>query len=138
MGATAAAVVTGAITAPLAIKAAGVQAALGGDARLKALFTDWSEAERVWGGLYDSTSDLVRPFPPGLKRKEDEAHGLMRAAFLRFMDAPAHTPGGVLLKLTSFMDEQEWQDLAAVDTMDEVMLVAVRRDLERLAGGARS
>ncbi len=46
MGATAAAITTTAITAPLAIKAAGVKAALGGnDAHLERLSAEWQAAE---------------------------------------------------------------------------------------------
>ncbi len=54
MGATAAAVVTGAATAPLAIKAAGVEAALGGDpavnlaAQVKAAYQASIEADNIY------------------------------------------------------------------------------------------
>ena len=125
VGATAAAVVA---SVPVAVQA--------DDVHLEALCADWRTVTRTWEAVYDAM-DLHRNVPEPVLR-EAEVHNRMRAAFLRFMDAPARTPGGVLLKLTSFMDEDEWQELAKTETMDEVMLVAVRRDLERLAGEAQS
>ncbi len=175
MGATAAAVVTGAATIPLAIKAASVKAALGGDAHLERLHAEWRAAETRLvdaTAIADETTFAARrtcgPCPlddlgnlsgeaaraaihsmpaweaatkaavarsgaAALYRRADAAGDMTSDAFARFMAAPAQTPRGVLVKLTSFIDEQEWQEKAAVETMDEVMLVAVRRDLERLA-----
>ncbi len=72
-----------------------------------------------------------------LYRRADAAEPMTSTAFARFMAAPAQTPRGVLVKLTSFIDEQEWEDKAG-EGMDGMMLIAIRRDLERLAGEARS
>ncbi len=55
------------------------------------------------------------------------------------MEAPAQTPRGVLLKFTALHCESDWQGMADDSaTWDNVMMLAVRRDLERLAGEARS
>ena len=63
MGATAAAVVTGAITAPLAIQAVGVKAALGGEP-LAALESELIEARAtvdkahvLWSAAYNKAGD---------------------------------------------------------------------------------
>ncbi len=179
-GATAAAVVTGALTAPLAIKAAGVKAALGADdAHIEALCAEWRAAETRLvdaTGIADETTFAARrtcgPCPldnfdslsreaalaavnsmPAWEaatkaaversgaaewyRRADAAGAMTSTAFARFMAAPAQTPRGVLVKLTSFIDGQEWEDKAN-EGMDGTILIAIRRDLERLAGEVSS
>ena len=62
-GATAAAVITGAITAPLAIKAAGAKAALGGEplvaleAELIQTRAAGAKAHALWEAAYDKAGD---------------------------------------------------------------------------------
>ena len=83
------------------------------------------EAWGVWGAARQAAkgrSDIVE-----LKRQADAAFDAEQAAFNRFMEAPAQTPRGVLLKITAFIDEIE------IGGMDDDMLVAIQRDLERLS-----
>ena len=83
------------------------------------------EAWDAWGAARHAAgerSDIVE-----LRRQADAAFDAEQAAFDRFMEAPAQTPRGVLLKITSFIDEIE------SGGMDDDMLVAIQRDLERLS-----
>ena len=68
-GATAAAVITGAITAPLAIKAAGAKAALGGEplvaleAELIQTRAAGAKAHALWEAAYDKAGDWAFGWP---------------------------------------------------------------------------
>ena len=64
MGATAAAVVTGAITAPLAIKSAGVQAVLAGDP-VVALVAQLRAATKAWYAAEDAFEEAAHREPAG-------------------------------------------------------------------------
>jgi len=102
LGATAAAVVTGAATAPLAIKAAGVQAALGDNyADLEALRLAWRAAEQRSFDADDAEEEAEGSAGQGMARRLQETE-LRRAsaAYELFMDTPATSMRGVLAKLT--------------------------------------
>ena len=64
-----------------------------------------AEAWDAWGAARQAAkgrSDIVE-----LKSQADAAYDAEQAAFNRFMEAPAQTPRGVLLKITAFIDEIE-------------------------------
>ena len=92
LGATAAAVVTGAAVVPLAIKAAGVKVALAGDpaavqgedAELIALGRQWIDAYGKWIGTEDDDSTLLK-----------RCHSIEN----RIADIPARSHHGALVKL---------------------------------------
>ncbi len=140
MGATAAAVTTAAITVPLAFKAAGVKAALGDNhTDLEALRVAWRAAERRSFDADDaaeaaegSTEQPIADHRQVVAMQESDA------AYELFMDTPATSMRGVLAKLTCLESEQEWAKLDQEFNLDSIMICAVRRDLERLAGEART
>ncbi len=68
-----------------------------------------------------------------LKRREHEAAVVERAAFNRFMEAPSQTPRGLYLKFKAGIDEGQWEDRAELQFYENIMLRAIRADLERLA-----
>ena len=72
-------------------------------------------------------SDVVE-----LKRRADVAHAAECDALHRFIEAPAEGPRGALIKITAYIQEIE------VVGMDNRMLVTIRNDLERMAGGLQS
>ncbi len=156
MGATAAAVVTGTTAAPLAIKAAGVEAALAGDPaiglsdQLRATWTAWCSA-------MDAHEDACHR--AGLtifeSREVHREHGIeplwqevehRKARFwdlqARLLDTPATTTRGVLAKLRGFYGDGEIAIIMAgddpTDDLPAEYAASVYRDLERLAGEARS
>ncbi len=87
VGATAAAVVTGAITAPLAIKAAGVKAALVGDPVLA--------LERQWLAQLDFIHNYPDDFDEALEPLYERADEIERQLF----SMPAESVRGVPTKL---------------------------------------
>ncbi len=140
LGATAAAAVTGLTTAPLAFKAAGARAALGDNyADLEALRLAWRAAEQRSFDADDAEEEAEGSAGQRLARRLQETE-LRRAsaAYELFMDTPATSMRGVLVKLTCLKSEQEWAKLDQESNLDSIMLCAVRRDLEHLAGEARS
>ncbi len=137
-GATAAAVVTGAISIPLAIKVAGVKAALGGGP-LIVLGRQWAEAYDNWQAApREGESDEET------KAMESHADDLGEIAWdlqAEIAKVPAFSIEGILIKLRivgtdrQLMDQNnsgEWTDTYAQLTWQ------AWDDLERLAGGARS
>ncbi len=186
MGATAAAVVTGAIAAPLALKSAGVKAALGGDtvqaddAHLEALYAEWraaEDAEFAARDIADRTNFAARrscgPCPlhdldnlkgeaavrairatpiweakvkaavarsdaAELYHRADALRERAYAAIDRLMDAPAHTPRGVLVKMRGFYYDDEIASMrdggCFGDDLPGEHAASIFRDLERLAG----
>ena len=148
-GAAAAAVITGATVAPLAIKAA-----LANDAQIEALYAGWRGAEATWlkaNEVADNAHlDALRACGDGpdraaaykaaverygyneLRRKADVACAAESDALHRFIEAPAEGPRGVLIKIKAFIEE-----IQVVGT-DNRMLETIRNDLERLAGGLAS
>ena len=124
LGATAAAVVTGAITAPLAIKAAGVKAALAGDDPIWAVLARArSLQEQIDADPYDPATDAL-----GTTLCEFECEifdtqattfdGLLaKARYARFIAAPG--------------DPQYRLD-------GDNLVLSIVRDLERLYGGLPS
>jgi hypothetical protein len=131
----AAAIVTGATVAPLAIKAAGVKAALGDNhADLEALRLAWRVVEQRSFAADDVAEDAKGSTgQPVADHKRVAAHQEACAAYERFMDTPATSTRGVLAKLTCLETEQEWAELEQEWSLDSIMICAVRRDLERLA-----
>ncbi len=136
----AAAVVTGAATAPVAMKAAGVKAALGDNyAELEALRLAWRAAEQRSFDADDAEEEAEGSAGQHLARRlQDDARQKSDTAYELFMDAPATSMRGVLAKLTCLETEQEWAKLEQEFNLDSIMICAVRRDLERLAGPAPS
>ncbi len=135
----AAALITAAITAPLAIKANSVKAALGDNhAELEALRLTWRAAERRSFDSDDAAEDAEGSGQPAADHGRVAAHQEARAAYERFMDTPATSTRGVLAKLTCLETEQEWAKLEQEWTLDSIMICAVRHDLERLSGGLPS
>ena len=139
LGATAAAVVTGATVAPLAIKAGATKAALAGDPVL-ALEREWLAQLDFVHNYPDDSDEALEP----LYKRADE---IERQLFL----TPAETALGVLTKLRVwhyYYGSCSWeaQPYARVwwrgclDNLHiaELGSVAVMRDLEHLSGGARS
>ena len=161
MGATAAAVVTGAATAPLAMKAAGVKAALGGvpravqgDSALRQRYAEWKAAHQAFGRVLDDLAKVERKFWPVAKERgiecgteaykalgcelgvdaahdnEARASDQEEEAYERFLNTPAGSLQGLVLKVQT---AQKNEDSAA----ESVLVEALSRDLERLAGGMR-
>ncbi len=136
----AAAVVTGAATAPLAIKTAGVKAALADNyAELEALRLAWRAAEQRSFDADDAEEEAEGSAGQHFARRLQETERRQAsAAYELFMDTPATSMRGVLAKLTCLETEQEWAKLEQEFNLDSIMICAVRRDLERLAGEVRS
>ena len=101
---------------------------LSGPSPVEGDYTNAAELEEAWG-VWGAARHAVgeRSNIIELKSRADAAHDAEQAAFNRFMEAPAQTPRGVLLKITAFIDEIE------IGGMDDDMLVAIQRDLERLS-----
>ena len=157
LGATAAAAVTGLTVAPLAIKAAGVKAALAlaGDPviglsdQLRAVWKAWMSAQDV----YEEACHRVgyTTFGIGGVRRELGIEPLwqeeqrLKARFwdlhARLLEMQATTPGGVLAKLQGFYDGEIEEIIAGRDPYNDLpaeWAASVYRDLERLAGEVRS
>ncbi len=139
LGATAAAAVTGLTMAPLAIKAAGVKAALAGDPVL-ALERKWLAQKDFIRNYPDDSDEALAP----LYERADE---IERQLFLM----PAESIQGVLTKLRVWhyyyspcpwegqpYDRVWWRVHLDNLPLASVGSVAVMRDLERLAGGPPS
>ncbi len=137
---TAAAVVTGAIAAPLALKAGATKAALGDNHReLEALRRVWRAAEQRSFGADDAAEDAKGGTgQPVADHRRVVADQEACAAYERFMDTPATSTRGVLAKLNCLETEQEWATLEQEWSLDSIMICAVRRDLLRLSGGLPS
>ena len=181
VGATAAAAVTGLTTAPLAMKAAGVKAALAGDPdagllalsdRLDSALAAWTEARRRFSEIgYEAerTMPLEQPWLVGRTPAEQarkraiydrhmKAHGVLTlgrecaklegecgdlsAAVLR---TRAQTPAGIIRKLALVPYGIQDSDLGSGWAVEygepdpaAFVVGSIRRDLERLAGEARS
>ncbi len=138
MGATAAAVVTGAITAPIAIKAAGVRAALGGEP-LVAMEQEWHTFLNYIHNYPDESDAALDPLYARLTEIEEQIYA-----------TPARTPQGVAVKLrlwgsyyADFSGDHRWKelwwrgDLAGMD-IAQTGFGYVMRDLERLSGEVTS
>ena len=137
MGATAAAVVTGATAIPLAIKAAGVKAALGGEPLL-AMEREWNAHRHSYNNSVDDSDVALEPH---FRRLEEMEWNIYQT--------PAQTLQGVATKLrlwsryyACFHDcgyEGDWWtgDLEGMEYA-EFGFANVMRDLERLAGRAPS
>ena len=140
MGATAAAAVTGLTVAPLAMNAAGVKAALGDNyAELEALRLAWRAAEQQSFDADDAEEEAEGSAEQYLAGRLQETEWRQTsAAYELFMFTPATSMRGVLAKLTCLETEQEWANLEQESNLDSIMICAVRRDLERLAGGSPS
>ena len=139
LGATAAAAVTGLTAAPLAIKAAGVKAALGGDPVLA--------LEREWLARLDFVHNYPDDSDEALDPLYERVHHVERQLFLM----PAESVQGVLTKLRVWhyyyspgscadqpYDRVWWRGSLDNLPLADLGSVAVMRDLERLAGEARS
>ena len=140
LGASAAVAVAGVPTVAVAAQAVGVRAALGDNhAELEALRLAWRAAERRSFDADDAEEDAEGSTGHLLARRlRDDARQEADAAYEQFMDAPATSMRGVLVKLTCLETEQEWAKLEQEFNLDSIMLCAVRRDLERRAGEAPS
>ena len=155
LGASAAAV-TGLTVAPVAMKADGVQAALAGDPviglsqELRAVWTAWMSA----GDVYEEACHRAgfTTFEAREVRRELGIEPLwqeeqrLKARFwdlqARLLDTPATTTGGVLAKFRGFYSDYETANIMAgdlpCDPLDSEFAASIYRDLERLAGEARS
>ena len=151
MGATAAAIVTGAATAPLAIKAT-----LAGDPvielsqQLRGTRKAWYDAIDVFeeaahrGGRscligQEASRELgIEPLWQERERYEAQFWDLQA----RLLDMPATTPGGVVAKLRGFYHDAEIADIRTggdpVDPLPSEFAASIYRDLERLSGGLPS
>ena len=139
LGATAAAVVTGLTVAPLAMKAAGVKAALAGptDEPLIAMEREWNAQRYSYDDCLDDSDEGREPH---FRRLEEMEWNIYQT--------PARTPQGVATKLRLWsryyasFDERcyegaWWQGDLEGMTYAEFGFANVMRDLERLAGEAR-
>ncbi len=138
MGATAAAVVTGATVVPLALKSAGVQAALTGepnDEPLLALRRQWL----AW-------REHIHHYPDESDEARDPLYDRLTEIERQIYVTPAQTPRGVLIKLELWQYFYApwnhpwtpwWEGDVDAMAMDETGVAMVMRDLERLAGGPR-
>ena len=145
----AALVTTGALTAPLALKAASVRAALAGEPavelsqQLRVAWQEWVSAM----GAFDNAEDCGIPTcgrgGPGcaLFQEQERCEARFRELEPRLLDTPATTPGGVLGKLRGFYADEEIVQIRAGEKPDDLpgaYVASIYRDLERLAGEARS
>ena len=131
----AAAIVTGAAVAPLAFKAAGVKAALGGDPVLA--------LEREWRARLDYVHNYPDDSDAALDPLYERVNEIERQLFL----TPAESVQGVLTKLRVWhyyyspgscadqpYDRVWWRGNLDNLPIADLGSVAVMRDLERLAG----
>ncbi len=153
---TAAAITTAAITAPLAIKAAGVQAALAGEPVNTALQRAHGEWERARQAFLSTLDDLEvverkawdtakeRGFKFGTRayeclmrelgvdaafeRQVRDCHGDW-AAYIRLIDTPADSVQDMALKCRVALIQED-------DTTETELVKALIVDLERLSGEA--
>ena len=99
--------------------------------------TDYLSGEAISADMeaHEAAKDaLIETSGAGaLKRREHEAAVVVRAAFYRFMEAPSQTPRGLYLKFEAGIDESEWEYTAEFQYFENIMLRAIRADLERLA-----
>ncbi len=155
-GATAAAVVTGALTAPLAIKAAGVKAALGGgiSAAIQQRYAEWQAARQSFDRALDNLA-VVEQRAWAVAKERGIEHGWTQKAFMRELGVDAAHDR------ESRTSDEYWeaykrllntpadsvQDMALkrrvalvleCDEAEKELVEALGRDLERLAGGAQS
>ena len=147
-----AAAVTGLTVAPLAIKAAlAGDPVIGLSDQLRAVWKAWMSARNVYEeachGVGFNTCfvghDARREF--GIEPLWQEEQRL-KARFwdlqARLLDMPATTPGGALAKLRGFYHDEEIAEIMAgnepCDDLPAEWAASVYRDLERLAGEARS
>ena len=149
LGATAAAVTTAAVTAPLAIKSAGVKAALVGDPavdlgqQLRAAWQTWLSAMAAFDEIEDCGIPTCGKGGPNCALFQERARCESRFWELepRLLDTPATTVGGVLAKLRGFYHDDEIARIKVGETPDplpEEYVTSIYLDLERLAGEARS
>ncbi len=157
LGAIAAAAVTGLTVAPLAIKSAGVKAALAGDPviglarQLSAVWKAWMTAQRVYEEA--ALAEIERRQRKGhevrwelgiepLWQEEQRLKAQFWDLHARLLDMRAATPGGVLAKLGGFYHDAEIAEIMAgndpYDALPAEWAASVYRDLERLAGGMQS
>ena len=155
MGATAAAVVTGATVAPLAVQSAGVKAALAADPavdlsrQLRAVCKAWWDAGNAFEEAAHSAGYNI--FMAERLRRElgieslyqEREHWKARFWELqpRLLDTPATTTRGVLAKLRGFYHDDEIAGIMAGEEPDDLpgdYAASIYRDLERLTGEARS
>ena len=150
-GATAAAITTGAITAPLAMQAAGVQAALAGDPAIILPVDPVLLLKRQWD---------ARWAPYASETNEDEdvidaLHDRLSETAFQIFQTPAATIEGVTFKLVLWARQHVFQryavdgDWAESDNwsrlpvtayrsldLDHLPVVSALHDLERMAGRA--
>ncbi len=142
LGATAAAVVTGTATVPLAIKAAGVKAALAGadEDPVLALKREWEARWERYGIDPGDDEDVV-----------DRLLDALAETSFEIFQTPATTPAGIAVKLViwaryhiheghNFDDDLSRfpvSDYTSLD-LDHLPIISALHDLERLAGEVRS
>ncbi len=198
LGASAAAAVTGLTVAPLAMKAAGVQAALAinGVTKIERLYADLLQARVIHSEVQDAVYrahqaakalypeppfSITGTFPtprfaleallnkpglpqaqiiqglgkldaydaecsfiddnqgvPALDKRNDETYDRIGKIQETLLGVPSVTIHDVLLKLLSESPEAYWEKEIYADGLYAQVAIAVKRDLERLAGSARS
>ncbi len=194
LGATAAAVVTGLTVAPLAMKSAGVKAALAinGVTKIERLYADLLQARAIHSEAQDAVYRAHQaakalypepPFPitgtfptprfaleallnkprvdqaiiiqglrkldaydaecsfiddnqgvPALDKRNDETYDRIGEIQETLLEAPSVTIRDVLLKLLSDSPEDNWEREVYHDGLHAEVAVAVKRDLDHLAG----
>ena len=156
LGATAAAAVTGLTVAPLAMKAAGVKVALAGDPviglvqQLNAAWTAWMTADDAFEDAchragFNTFEYSTKCRDSGIKELRQERER-WKARFWdlepRVLDTPATTLHGVIAKLRDFYHDDEIALMRAgdlpADDLEKKWAASIYRDLEHLAGEARS
>ncbi len=134
---TAAAITTAAIAAPIAIKAAGVQAALAGDPLL-ALEQEWR-----------AFRDYIHNYPDESDAALDPLYNRLTNMEVRIYETPATTPAGIAVKLRLWggyygpfdhrsFEEPWWRGNLANMGVADTGFACVMCDLERLSGGLPS
>ena len=132
-----AAVVTGAVTAPLALKAAHTKAALAGEPLL-AMEQEWLESR-----------DYYETYPDQSDEADDRLFDKLLDLQYRILLTEAKSPAGVAVKLRMHCRNNCWaeEDFATpkpedavrgVGNLEVLPLKAALHDLERLAQEARS
>ena len=146
LGATAAAAVTGLTVAPLAMKAAGVKAALTAEPTrvqpvepLLAMEQEWATFRDYCNSYPDESDAAVNPLFERLTEMERQIYV-----------TPAATLEGVVVKLRLWssyyaefsshegFEDSWWRGDYGPEYMDVLGFANVMRDLERLAGGSPS